>query len=338
MTRHMAEICVADLKEAYKNEKDPQVKVRIAAVNMVFIHGDGYANTAERLMQSVGWVYKWMTRFEEGGMKALRDQPRTGRPPKVSPERITKIIKSAEDGIITPKKLRSDIHEKTGMWYYIVSVRREMNKRNMSPKTPELVHRNKADAYTVRRWQYSAKRQISRLKKEGFVTVIQDESIFVNDPVVGRKYWSAVGVPIRVPYKGSHRRTVAYGAIATDGRRFFRTYDKFDGPTFLKYLKKLHRHFGKVLVMMDGASAHTTRDVRQFLADNKETIRVRYLPTASPELSGMEEYWHQAKRAILVSEYYETLEEMRHALSEYMRTASFDHDVMEYLMNTPRFS
>ncbi len=30
----------------------------------------------------------------------------------------------------------------------------------------------------------------------------------------------------------------SYGAIATDGRRrFFRMYDKFDGPTFLKYLE-----------------------------------------------------------------------------------------------------
>ncbi len=132
------------LKDAYKNEKDSQVKVRIAAVNMVFIHDDCYANTTECLMQSVGWAYKWMTRFENGGMKALRDQPRTGRPPRVSPERITKIIKSAEDGIITPKKLCSDIHEKAGVWYHPVSIRREMNKRNMSPKTPELVHRNKA--------------------------------------------------------------------------------------------------------------------------------------------------------------------------------------------------
>ena len=201
----------------------------------------------------------------------------------------------------------------------------------MSPKTPELVHRSKADEETIRRWQRNAKRQISRLEREGFTTVIQDESIFVDAPIVGRKYWSAVGTPITVTYRGNRRRTVAYGAIATDGRRFFRTYDKFDGPTFLRYLKELRSHFGKVLVIMDGASAHKTRDVKKFVADNRDTLMVRYLPVATPRLSGIEEFWHQAKRDVLVSEYYATFEEMRKTLSEYLRTASFKHDIMEYL-------
>ncbi len=89
--------------------------------------------------------------------------------------------------------------------------------------------------------------------------------------------------------------------------------------------------FGKVLAIMDGASAHTTRDVKKFVADNPDTVRVRYLPVATPELSGMEEYWHQTKRDVLVSEYYATFEEMRHALSEYLRTTSFADDIMEYL-------
>lgn len=81
----------------------------------------------------------------------------------------------------------------------------------MSPKIPELVHRNRAGEDAIRRWQRNAKRQISRLQRQGFTTVILGESIFVDSPTVGRKYWSCVGEPVTVPYMGSRRRTVATG-------------------------------------------------------------------------------------------------------------------------------
>jgi len=318
-------------KEAYKKERNPDVKIRMVAVNMVLVLGHDPKDVAKVLMQSRDWAYFWVRRYREGGLAALRDLPRSGRPPKVEQKRIAKIVGESEDGIVTPKKLRSDIHEKTGVWYHPVSVRRLMRNLKMSPKVPELVHTSRPDTETIRRWQRSTKRQISRLKRQGFATVILDESIFVDSPTVGRKYWSGIGEPITVPYRGSRRRTVAYGAISTDGRRFFRTYDSFDGPTFIGYLRDLCRHFGKILVIMDGAPAHTTRAVKNFVKDNRDAVRVKYLPVATPELSAIEEYWHQAKRDILVSEYYATFEEMKRALSEHLRTAGFDQDVMEYI-------
>jgi len=56
-----------------------------------------------------------------------------------------------------------------------------------------------------------------------------------------------------------------------------------------------------------------------------------YLPAGTPELSATEEYWHQAKRDVLVSEYYATFGAMRRTLSERLRTAGFDQDVTEYI-------
>ena len=132
-------------------------------------------------------------------------------------------------------------------------------------------------------------------------------------------------------YNGRHSKVVVYGAMATDRRRFFRTYDRFDGDTFLAYLKELRRHFGKVNVIMDNASQHSTRNVNAFLAKNRKDIRVMYLPAATPELSAIEEYWHQPRRDVLVSEYYATFAQVRHTLSEYLRTSGSRLDVMKYI-------
>ena len=57
-----------------------------------------------------------------------------------------------------------------------------------------------------------------------------DEAFFIHDTVSGRKYWSPRGKRIAVPYTGSHKKVTVYGAIAKDGKQFFRTYDRFDAP------------------------------------------------------------------------------------------------------------
>ena len=148
--------------------------------------------------------------------------------------------------------------------------------------------------------------------------------------IVGRKYWSPVGYPIGVPYTGSHKRIVVYGSIARDGRQFFRTYEKFDGPTFVRYLKDLHRHFGKVVVTADRAPQHRSKLVREFLHNNKG-VKMIYLPKGSPYLNAMEEYGHQGKRVLLVSEYYKTFQDMHRAVSLYYRTVRFNLDLLKFV-------
>ena len=83
---------------------------------------------------------------------------------------------------------------------------------------------------------------------------MQDEAFFMHDVITGRKYWALRDRQISVSYIGSHRRIVAYGAIAKDGRQLFRTHERFDAPTFIRYLKEMQKRFGKVAAVTDRAS------------------------------------------------------------------------------------
>jgi len=214
----------------------------MVAINSVCMEEMDVGKTVDCLMQCPNWVSHWVRRFEEGGIDALRDLPRSGRPPKVRRETISRIIKKNRGGRIIPRKLRADIRKRTGIRYHMTPVRGIMKTLKMSPKVSQLVHTSKPDMETIRRWQSNAKRQISRLKQEGFVTAIMDESVFVNTPSKGRKYWSPIGEPVTVPCDGRRPRTVAYGAMTADGRRFFRTYDRSGGKALPRYLRELCRH------------------------------------------------------------------------------------------------
>ena len=144
---------------------------------------------------------------------------------------------------ITPKRLMHNIRERLGIRYHITSVRRIMHRMGLTTKTVRRVHVNRAGTGKIREWQRDIKRRILRLERDEFTVVVFDETLFTNDPKRGAKYWSPEEEPVVTAYNGRHEKVVAYGAIATDGRQFFRTYDKFYKDTVLEYLKEMYWHW-----------------------------------------------------------------------------------------------
>ena len=125
-----------------------------------------------------------------------------------------------------------------------------------------------------------------------------------------------------------------YGAIAKDGRQLFRTHERFDAPTFIRYLKEMQRRFGKVAVVTDGTYPHRATLVRRLLRENRN-IRIIYLPKGSPCLNAVEECWHRGKRILLVSE-YRTFADMRNAIITYYRTVRFKLGIVRYASRNPK--
>ncbi len=318
-----------ELEKAYKKEKDHKVRTRMVVVRMVRVCNMSVKETADIQGRSPNWVRNWLRRFDDGGLQGLRDLPRCGRPRRIPQDVIDGIIAKASCCKITPSELQQKIHKDTGVKLHITYVRKIMHRQNLSPKAPRKVHVSRANKKAVQNWKYRFNKRISRLEKEGFTILMEDEAIFIHDVIVGRKYWSPVGRSISVPYTGSHKRIAAYGSVAKDGRQFFRTYEKFDGPTFVRYLKDLHRHFGKVAVTADRAPQHRSKLVKEFLRNNRD-VKMIYLPKGSPYLNAMEECWHQGKRVLLVSEYYKTFQDMHRAVSLYYRTARFNLDILKF--------
>jgi hypothetical protein len=65
--------------------------------------------------------------------------------------------------------------------------------------------------------------------------VVQDESIFVYDSWIRRKWIVREKRPIVIVI-GSHNKTIIFGALSNDGKQLFRQYDRFDGHSFIAYL------------------------------------------------------------------------------------------------------
>ncbi len=167
----------------------------------------------------------------------------------------------------------------------------------------------------------------------GFTILIQDESIFTDDVRLGKKYWVDVNERMIIRWRGSHKRFLVYGMVSDANQSFFRSCEKFNSISFVDYLKKAQKKFGKIFVIVERASQHTSNDTKRYLKNNKN-VKLAYLPRGSPHLSMMEEIWRQCKHDNVQSEFYESIHEMRYTVMEYLRTHKFDLDMYRYFART----
>jgi hypothetical protein len=119
-------------------------------------------------------------------------------------------------------------------------------------------------------------------QQEGFILVSLDESFFFYDSLV-RRVWIDKEKRLVVRVTGSHKHLCLFGAVSMEGKQLFRQYERFNGDTFLDYLKLIHNKFPKCYLFMDKASPHyRSRKVIKYLEENKDILIPIYLPTASP--------------------------------------------------------
>jgi transposase len=72
--------------------------------------------------------------------------------------------------------------------------------------------------------------------------------------------------------------------------------------------------------------------IRKHLEENKDVVRVEYLPKGSPEFNAVEECWRQGKDDLLVSKYYPKFPNLEGAIANYYRTKRFKLDIIKYLL------
>ena len=62
-------------------------------------------------------------------------------------------------------------------------------------------------------------------------------------------------------------------------------------------LDRLHRKFGKIIVVLDNAAYHKSAEVKKFVESCGKDIILLYLPPYTPELNPIEGQWRLLRKA-----------------------------------------
>lgn len=269
--------------------------------------------TVDIISKSLGMtrsaVHSWLKKSREEGIGSLRLKKITGRPPILNEKQFKELIsllrKSAtEFGYSTDlwsgPRVRNLIRRRFKIEYHRKHMPRLLRRLGLVLKFPE------------RRALEQDPKAIQKWKKERFPEILEyafrnkalvffaDECLISLIPYVGKTWARKFSNPIARVSGRKHQHVGVTAAINAQGRFTFeltRKDERFTAHVFLRFLRKLQReNLGRSIVLIvDGASTHTAKVVKEFVAQNKSWLRLEFLPTYSPELNPAEKPWGYVK-------------------------------------------
>ena len=326
---------IDDLFRGIKS-KEHRISRRFCAVMLVCYLGLSHANAARNMRNKSAWVKRWVVRYEEEGVDGLYDRPRSGRPPKAERSKIDIVISTYCAGASAAKEVQAIIMDRLRVEYSLTHVRRFMSDNGFSKIKTSKYQSTKAPVEDQVLWGNRIRRLIRRLTAEGYTIICLDEMFYSwSDANEGGSVWWYRGTRRFAKVIGRRIKQCVFGALASDGRQIFMTADKFTSENYVEFLNKIHHKFGKVLIIADRASQHTSGTVEDFLHEHPD-MRMEYFPTACPEYNVVEAVWNILKKEVVRNSFYPTFEEMVYSVSKFMRTHRFSNlDMFKYISRKP---
>jgi len=122
---------VEELEEAYKQEKNGKVKIRLYALWKI-----SEGNAAKSMAVSRGYSYSavlgWLRRYKTEGLTGLKDKKSRGRKSQLFQDEISELQDSARKGeLATPERSRIIIESRYNVSYKISGVWRLFRRINL---------------------------------------------------------------------------------------------------------------------------------------------------------------------------------------------------------------
>src|SRR5499426_3242709 len=265
-------------------------------------------------------VSSWLKKWEHHGAQSLHDQPRSGRPPKLTPDEQVLAQHYIKDEPRSLKSLVERIAHHTEKRMSISSLKRLAKKARLRWKRVRKSLKSLRDPRAFAQCQ----RELEVLQKQedqGRIDLYYfDEAGFTLDPYIPYA-WQEPGTVIEIPAQKYGRMNVlGFMNRKNDLHPFIFEQSVHTGVViacfeeFSKTLKK------KTVVVMDNASVHTSEEFEECLAKwKKKGLMIKYLSTYSPELNLIEILWRNIKYAWLPFSAYQCLNALRDALEHILK-------------------
>lgn len=247
-------------------------------------------------------VWRWVNTFDRQGNRGLnagKRGRRAGEQKALDARQEARVRRAvigkypdqvALPGLVwTRPQVRQLVRDWFGIGLSLVTIGKYLRSWGLSPQKPvRKAYEQNPEA--VARWlevEYPA--IAASAKKDKAVILWLDQTGLRSDASVGTT-WAPVGQTPVVPKTGRRFGANVMAAISNKGELYFTCYHgSFTGPVFLAFLKRLVRHLDrKIHLIVDGHPVHRRVMVRDWLAENVDTIQMHFLPGYSPELNPVE--------------------------------------------------
>ena len=283
------------IKAAPRQTRGTREYARVVAVNMVRVSRQSPTFAAKMLGVDRGTVSDWLDAYARNGLDCLADDARPGRPPLVPRAEMERIVDGAKR--LTAYEFVELVEKKTGVKYSEPHGRRLLRSLGFAvKKTPRISDRGPSRG-ELEIWQKDIEKEVETLENDGFTLVMADES-HQNSNIFGSGAACVRGGAEPVPTPPGSQRQTVYGGITLDGQTCYMAADRANDRSFIRYLNKLKKQFGKTAMIVDNAAYHSSGRIRRYLEKNDDFVKLIFLPSYSPFLNPAEWLWRSGKAEI----------------------------------------
>lgn len=320
-------------------KSETQEAIRTKAVDAV-INGKKQIEVAEIFGVSREAVCKWTNSYLRKGRKSLKAGKR-GRPKggKLLSWQAAQIARTVIDK--TPEQLKFPfylwtreavgalIEKRFGIILSVWTLGRYLRKWGFTPQKP-MRRAYEQNPAAIKKWLEDDYPEIrENAKKENAEIYWGDEMGLRSDYAVGRSYGKKGNTPV-IKGTGQRFRCNMISAITNRGALLFMVFkDSFVVGTFIKFMKKLLEHNRRrVYLIVDNHPVHRSKTVREWLDENKERIKIFYLPGYAPELNPDEELNNDVKSNAVGRKRAKNQEELLNNTKSHLRSRRRRPDII----------
>jgi transposase len=259
-------------------------------------------------------VRYWIRQFEAAGPAALYDDPRSGRPRKLTAEGEQQLVR-----MLVSDPQRIDQRYLATFWTTAMlvlaltcqlaisvsrgTVRNALQRLKLRWRRPRLGMPDKTDPEKARKqWEIA---EAVVCAPDDAVVLYADESRVQTLPLL-RAMWQWLGQQIRIPTPGSNTVRALFGALEIrTGVWHYLVRQKMRKEDFIAFLSHLLTIYPTqvIILIVDNYSSHTAHDVADWLASHQR-LQLHFLPKYCSHLNPVEPIWLRMKGQIAANRLY----------------------------------
>jgi transposase len=269
----------------------------------------------------------WMHAFDAAGPAGLYDDPRSGRPRKVTdPVRATLVSMIRQDpqqaGYVatlwTVAMLVLALFKSLDLRLSPSTVRSVLHALDLRWGRPRLAMPEKTDPDKAAK-QWAIAQAVVAAGPDATV-LYADESRIALLPLL-RALWHCVGQQVRIPTPGSNVSRAVFGALnIRSGRWVYLVRPHMRKEDFIVFLEHLLTVYaqGPIILIVDNYSSHTARVVTAWLEAHPR-LQLHYLPKYCSQLNPVEPIWLRLKGKIASDRLYGSMKVLLEAVDRFFQ-------------------
>ena len=148
-----------------------------------------------------------------------------------------------------------------------------------------------------------------------------DEASVQFSPTITRM-WSLRGHQPKVYTYGGRLRQHLIGAVDPDRGNlhvaFSNTLKSEQFRQFLYGLLSRYPKANKLIVVLDNAKSHHSKQLKNFLESHKDRLELVFLPKYSPDLNPMEWFWKYLRKSVTHNTFFDDFNDFRRAIAKFI--------------------